>query len=975
MDFTKLSAYELVENHHSNDLNSEAYLLRHKKTGARVAVLENDEENKVFYIGFRTPPKDSTGVAHIVEHTVLCGSEKYPCKDPFVALCKSSLNTFLNAMTYPDKTVYPVASCNDKDFQNLMDVYLDAVFHPNIYHEEKIFKQEGWHYECEGKDAPITYNGVVYNEMKGAFSNPDDVFAREILNSLYPDTTYAVESGGDPDVIPELSYEGFLAFHSAYYHPSNAYIYLYGNGDMAERLKWMDEAYLSKYDEKPLNSFPGKQEAFSAPKYVQKEYPITEDEGEEKATYLSYNISLPVNVDAETYMAMDIVDRALSSNGAILRKTLMEKGIGTEVDACLDQGVYQPYYSISTKNAEASAEEAFVSTIEEVLRKVVSEGFDKEALYAAINRNSFKFREADFGHYPKGLIYGLNALETWLYDDNRPFATLEMISVLDGLKEKVEEGYFEKIVEDVLLNNPHKTILTLVPKKGLQSERDEALVKKLAAYKASLTDEQLEKIIQDTAALKAYQEEEDSPENLRKLPKLSKSDLRREVRKAMSEEMVLDGYKTIFHEYATGGITYAQILFDYTGIPVKYLPYVTLLFDVIGNIDTENYTYDKLHYAAGMKSGGIGSASHIISQKDDGAVKLYGGVKFKCLQNQLRDTVDLLEEMVFTSKFTDYTRLKEIVAESRSSMEGTLLSGGHTLAHSYAMSMISESAAVTERKSGYFFYEFLADLDKNFEERKEELAKTLSLVRDYLFCKESMFLDIACERKELANLSGLFGNFYQKLQDTKPALTGESKVMLTPKQKTAFTFSGQIQYVCRAGKYLQDGEVYKGTMNVLRMVLAYDYLWMKIRVLGGAYGCMNKFGNRGNAYFVSYRDPHLTETIEAFEACADYIASLDLSEEEVLDYIISSIGEADTPVSTPILIDRDRTIFLSRETQEERQRIRDELLDTTLASLKDTAKYVKRLMENDVLVVVGSEDKIKKHTELFDVVKPLQIAK
>ncbi|MCQ2522231.1 MAG: insulinase family protein [Lachnospiraceae bacterium] len=975
MNFDKLSAYELVEQHHSKDLDSEAYLLRHKKTGARVAVLENEEENKVFYIGFRTPPKDSTGVAHIVEHTVLCGSDKYPCKDPFVELCKSSLNTFLNAMTYPDKTVYPVASCNDKDFQNLMDVYLDAVFHPNIYHEEKIFMQEGWHYEMETEDSPLTYNGVVYNEMKGAFSNPEDVFAREILNSLYPDTAYAVESGGDPDVIPELTYQAFLDFHSKYYHPSNAYIYLYGNGDMAERLKWMDEEYLSKYDALKVDSYPGKQRPFDAPLYLQKEYPIAEDESEENATFLSYNMTLPENDDMEIYMAMDIIDRALCGNGGILRKTLTEKGIGTEVDACLDQCLLEPYYSVSTKNANASDEKMFVETIEEVLTNVVKEGFDKEALYAAINRNAFKLREADFGHYPKGLIYGLNALESWLYDDNKPFASLEMITVLEKLEKKVEEGYFEKLVEDLLLKNNHKTILTLVPKKGLQAKRDQALSEKLEAYKQSLTTEEKQKIIESTKALKEYQLEEDTPEQKATLPSLSREDLKREGRQLHSEEMLLDGYKAIYHEYATGGIIYVQMLFDYTDLPVQYLPYVTLLFDILGNINTTNYTYDKLNYAIGRKTGGLGFASHIIENRKTHDITLYAGTKCKCLVGQLSDAAQLMEEVVFNANLQDETRLKEIIAESRSSMEGLFMGSGHTFAYNYALSMVSKHAAYGEAKSGYGYYQFLIDLDEHFDERKEEFIKTLQLVKDFLFRKDRLLFDIGCERQQIKALTGVFATVIGRLTKDAVGLSGDTEIALTPKKKTAFTFSGQVQYVCRAGDYEKAGLSFHGSLHVLKTILGYDYLWQNVRVMGGAYGCMSRFSPTGNAYFVSYRDPHLTETNAIFEACPQYIAQMELEDEELLNYIISTIGANDTPVSVPTLIDRDRTYYLSGEGQDVIQRIRNEVLDTTLEDIHTTAKYLVAFLNNDVLVVVGGEEMIKKNADLFEEIKPLVISK
>ena len=427
----QLQAYTILEKKEIKELNSVGYIMKHNQTGARIVLMENDDNNKVFCVGFRTPPKDSTGVAHIIEHSVLCGSDKFPVKDPFIELAKGSLNTFLNAMTFPDKTIYPVASCNEKDFQNLMDVYMDAVFHPNIYQEEKIFRQEGWHYEMESMEDELTINGVVYNEMKGAFSSPDDVLEREIMNSLYPHTSYAVESGGDPDVIPELTYEDFLAFHSRYYHPSNSYIYLYGDMDMAEKLRFLDVEYLSKYEALAVDSELDEEQPFTEPVEVCKEYPITESESEKENTYLSYNISFGNNLDKEQYIAFQVIDYVLcSAPGAPLKQALIDKGIGKDVYSSYENGIMQPYFSIVAKNADKEQLPEFLATIREELTKITEQGFDKKALRAGLNFYEFRFREADFGSYPKGLMFGLMMLDSWLYDDNKPFVHIDRKSVV-----------------------------------------------------------------------------------------------------------------------------------------------------------------------------------------------------------------------------------------------------------------------------------------------------------------------------------------------------------------------------------------------------------------------------------------------------------------------------------------------------------------------------------------------------------------
>ena len=499
MNINALKNYELVQQKTLNDLQSEGYLLRHIKSGARVLLMENSDENKVFSIGFRTPPEDSTGVPHILEHSVLCGSKNFPVKDPFVELVKGSLNTFLNAMTYPDKTVYPVASCNDKDFQNLMHVYMDAVFYPNIYQHDEIFRQEGWSYNLESEEDALTYNGVVYNEMKGAFSSPEGVLDRVILNTLFPDNTYANESGGDPDVIPELTYEQFLDFHRKYYHPSNSYIYLYGDMDMEEKLNWLDEMYLSKFDTLEIHSEICMQKSFDAVKEVEMNYSISSNESEEDNTYLSYNKVIGTSLDRELYQAFQILDYALlSAPGAPLKKALVDAGIGKDIMGSYDNGIYQPIFSIVAKNANPEQKGAFVSLIEDTLSDIVKNGMDTKALEAGINYHEFRYREADFGNYPKGLMYGLQMFDSWLYDDEKPFLHVEAIETFDFLKEQVGNGYFEQLIQKYLLDNTHGAIVVVKPEKGRTARLDKELEEKLQNYKNSLSKEEVQELVAAT---------------------------------------------------------------------------------------------------------------------------------------------------------------------------------------------------------------------------------------------------------------------------------------------------------------------------------------------------------------------------------------------------------------------------------------------------------------------------------------------
>ena len=552
MTIEQLEAYELIEKKAIDELKSTGYYLKHRKTGAKVCLLSNEDNNKVFYIGFRTPAPDDTGVPHILEHSVLCGSKEFPVKDPFVELAKGSLNTFLNAMTYPDKTVYPVASCNDRDFQNLIHVYMDAVFYPNIYEKEEIFRQEGWHYELESEDAPLTLNGVVYNEMKGAFSSPEGVLEREILNSLYPDTTYANESGGDPKAIPTLKYSEFLDFHSRYYHPSNSYIYLYGDCDMAEKLTWLDEHYLSKYDCLPVDSQVRTQKPFAKTREVVREYSVSAEEGTEDKTYLSYNKSVGDTMDKKLYLAMQVLEYVLlSMPGAPLKQALLDAGIGRDIMSSYDNGVKQPIFSIIAKEANEDQKEAFVEVIEQTLGKLLEKGLDEKALRAGINYFEFRYREADFGSYPAGLMYGLQAFDSWLYDENSVFLHLEAVETFAFLKEQADKGYFEELMRTYLLDNPHASIVIIRPKKGLTAQQDEALRKQLEEYKNGLDKAQIAELIAFTRHLKEYQSEPSSQEDLEKIPLLEREDIEKKAVPFQNEVYPVGDVQVVHHDLYT----------------------------------------------------------------------------------------------------------------------------------------------------------------------------------------------------------------------------------------------------------------------------------------------------------------------------------------------------------------------------------------------------------------------------------------
>lgn len=968
MQLKDLQAYEILEKRPIKDLNSEGIILRHKKSGTRIAVISNDDDNKVFYIGFRTPPEDSTGVAHIIEHTVLCGSDKYPVKDPFVELVKGSLNTFLNAMTYPEKTIYPIASCNDKDFQNLMSVYMDAVFHPNIYKYQEIFKQEGWHYELESEDAPVTINGVVYNEMKGAFSSPDDVLSRQIMTSLFPDTTYANVSGGDPLHIPELTYEEYLDFHRRYYHPCNSYIYLYGDMDVAEKLAWMDEEYLSKYEAIELDSEIKLQKTFEKPVEVTHKYSISSTESEENNTYLSYNTVVETALDEKLYLAFDILDYALvSAPGAPLKQALIDAGIGSEITGGYDSGTLQPTFSIIAKNTNPEEKEHFLTVIRETLEGLVKNGLNKKSLLAGINSSEFRYREADFGHFPKGLLYGIQCLDSWLYDDMRPFLHLEALDTYRFLKEQVNTDYFEQLIQKYLLDNKHASVVIIEPEKGLNAKNEAVLEKKLAEYKAGLSEEEIKKLVENTRHLKEYQETPSLKEDLEKIPMLARSDMKKEAALFYNTELSVKEVPVIHHDIFSNGIIYLTMLFDIAHIPAEDIPYLGVLKAVLGYVDTKNYSYADFSNEVNIHTGGIGSTIGVypsVKEKDDYKVKFE--VRTKALYDKLPEAVSLMEEMLFTSKLCDEKRLYEIIAELKSRLQVSISSAGHSVASTRAMTYFSKAAAY---KDTITFYEVLCDLEAHFEERKEALIAKLKELTEAIFTRENLLVSVTCEKEGLSIATAELEKFIPMLFET--AKTTKKAEIIPVQKNEGFMDVSQVMYVARAGNFRAHGFEYHGALRILKVIMEYDYLWINIRVKGGAYGCMNGYMKNGDTYFVSYRDPNLEKTNEIYDGIPAYIEQFTADERDMTKYIIGTISDMDIPMNPSTKGDRSMAAYLQNISYEEIQKERDQVIHATQEDIRNLKDMIASVLDEKNLCVIGNEETLQAHEDMFDNLKHL----
>jgi len=965
MKMEQIPAYELVTKQDIPDIHSMGYLLKHKKSGARVMVLENDDENKVFNIAFRTPPADSTGVAHILEHSVLCGSKKFPLKDPFVELVKGSLNTFLNAMTYPDKTMYPVASCNDQDFKNLMHVYLDAVFFPNIYEKEEIFRQEGWHYELEDVDSPLTLNGVVYNEMKGAFSSPEDVLDREVFNSLFPDTPYGVESGGDPKCIPDLKYSEFLSFHSRYYHPSNSYIYLYGNMDAAERLNWMDEEYLSKYDAMPVTSVIARQEPFDKMKELVMEYPITENEPEEQNSYLAYNVVTGDSLDVERCTAFEVLDYTLlSAPGAPVKQALLDAGMGKDIMGSYEDGIYQPFFSIVAKNADPANKEKFVQLIQDTLGEIAEKGIDKKAIAAGINYMEFRFREADFSSFPKGLMYGIDVFDSWLYDDKKPFDYLKRLDIFASLKEKAKTRYFEELIEEYLLSNTHASIVVVNPKRGLAAKREKELEYKLAAYKDSLTLEEKERLAAETKHLKEYQDEPETEEALRTIPLLTRKDISKEGAKLYNTPKQVGDTLVLYHDLYTNGIGYLDLLFDTKAVPESLIPYLGILKSVLGYVDTEHYTYSQLFNEINARSGGILFGLQVFGNAEKPQDnKHMAGVKAKALYEDIPFVFEMIREILCTSKFEDDKRLYEILAKMKSRMQMSMASAGHSTAVARALSYFSENAYFQEKTTGIDFYKFLDELETNFQEKKEDLKEKLKELMVYVFRPENLTVSYTADQKGCRGLE----EEVQKLKAvlcTKEIMPGSFAPVLEVKNE-GFQTSGQVQYVAAAGNFREVGYSYTGALRILKVMLSYEYLWTNIRVKGGAYGCMSSFRRNGDGFLVSYRDPNLVKTLEVFRKTGEFIRSFDADEREMTKYIIGTISEMDVPMTPSGKGNLSLNAWFSKVTEEDMAKERQEILEAQPEDIRKLAGIVDAMMEQNRICVVGSEEKLEQEKQIF----------
>lgn len=959
------SGFKLLETKELKDINSTGMIFQHEKTGAKLLFLKNEDDNKVFSISFRTPPENSTGVPHIIEHSVLCGSRKFPVKEPFVELIKGSLNTFLNAMTFADKTMYPVASKNDKDFVNLMDVYLDAVLYPDIYKHREIFMQEGWHYELENKEDELKYKGVVYNEMKGAFSSPDSVLMRKIQESLFPDTTYGVESGGDPDNIPELSYEEFINFHKRYYHPSNSYIYLYGNMDIEEKLKFIDENYLKDFDKLEIDSKIHSQKPFNSTVETVVNYPISPNENHEDKTFLSYNFVTGSSTDPEEYLALDILETILlESESSPLKKALIEANLGKDVYGFYDRSIIQPLFSIVVKNSNENKKEDFKNVVTNTLKDLVAKGLDKKLIEACINRKEFDLREANYQSLPKGLAYGIQCMDSWLYEES-PFMHLEFEDTLKKIKTALTTNYFEKLIEKYLLGNTHSSILIVKPEKGLTEKKDAKISEELKKYKESLSEEEINKIIEDTKNLMKRQVTPDSPEDLKVIPLLSLEDIRKDSDVLPLVEKEECGVKVLHHPIFTSGIGYLTMYFDMGEVSKDLIPYASLLSAILTNISTKNYNYEDLTNEIDINTGGMSFSAACYSKFDDSST-FYPkfNVRAKVLIDKLPRLMELLGEIISNTEFDEDKKIKEMIQKIKSRLEMSMFDRGHMVAAKRVCSYFSPSTKYNEMINGIDFYKFICALEKNFENRWDELKSNLEKVYTMVFNKENLIVSFTSEEKDYDKFKETFCNLYNDLNDSKAACCKPNFNFKA--ENEGFMTSAKVQYVAKGYNFRKLGYDYTGALKVLKTIISFDYLWNKVRVQGGAYGCMSHFEMNGNLFFTSYRDPNLKETLNTYNDIYKYVEILGVDEREMTKYIIGTMSEVDSPLTPSMMGDAAAVNYIRGISQEAIQKERDEILNCNIENLKNLKALFQQLAKENYICVIGNENKITENKDLFN---------
>lgn len=955
---TKQYGFELISEEYVEELASTAKLWRHTVTGAQLLSMSNIDENKVFGVTFRTPPENSTGVAHILEHSVLCGSEKYPVKEPFVELLKSSLQTFLNAFTYPDKTCYPVASTNLQDFYNLIDVYIDAAFFPKI--TEHIFQQEGWHYEMENPDAPLTYKGVVFNEMKGVYSSPDSMLSEKAQQSLFPDMTYGLDSGGDPATIPHLTYEQFQKFHETFYHPANARFFFWGDDPEEERLAILGRL-LDRFGPLTVDSSVPLQGDFPAPRSVVEGYPAGEDD---TRAMFTINWLLPETRDVEANFALQMLEQMLIGMPASpLRKALIESGLGEDIAGVgLENELRQMYFSTGLKGIERTDAGKVEALIFDTLRSLAENGIDKECIEAAINSVEFDLRENNTGRFPVGLAVMVHSLTTWLYDGD-PLALLAYEKPLARIKEQVSSGapYFEDIIRACFLSNTNRSTVLMVPDSQLADTRKEDEERRLAAIRETLNSQAVTELISTAETLKKIQETPDDPEAVAAIPRLTLENISRTEKAIPHEEQSLANIPIYFHNLETSGIAYITAGFDISTVPQELLPLLPLLGRSMTEMGTAKRDFVQLGMRIAAKTGGIGADTSFTTKLSNGAPVSRLMLQGKSTVDKAEDLFALLQEVLLETNLDDKERFKAILLEEKAREEQRLVPSGHIVVMSRLRAHYSVAGWLGEVTGGVDYLLYLRKLVERIDTEWEEILSDLAHLRELIACRNNALLNVTLDTANWRTIRNTAEKFIQALPD-RPLDSADWHVDNFPKNE-GFAIPAQVNYVGKAANIYDLGYTYHGSANVIFKHLRMGWLWDKVRVQGGAYGAFCSFDRAtGVLAQVSYRDPNLMNTLDIYDKSAEYLANLSLSQDDLEKAIIGTIGDIDAHMLPDAKGMTALMRHLTNSTEEIRLQTREEILSTTLKDFHNFAEIMSEAAKAGNIAILGGAG-VKEATE------------
>lgn len=947
-------SFEPLRSESIEEYGAEATLYRHTRTGAEVMSVRVDDENKVFGITFRTPPPDHTGIAHILEHCVLCGSRSYPTKEPFVELLKGSLQTFLNAFTYPDKTCYPVASQNLQDFYNLIDVYLDAVFYPLLTVEA--FEQEGWHYELEAPDQPLSFKGVVFNEMKGVYSSPDSVLIEQAQHSLFPDTVYGLDSGGDPSRIPDLTHDQLVAFHRRFYHPSNSRIWFYGDDDPQRRLEYL-EPWLSAFEARHPDSDVPLQKPFDAPRRMEHRYRTDDPHAK---SFVALNWALPSPTDAQSALHATILAHILIGTPASpLRKALIDSGLGEDLCGCgLETHARQMFFSTGLKGVEPRRCGEVEALARRTLERLASEGIEAATVESSLNTVEFTLRENNTGSYPRGLSLMLRSLTSWLYGGD-PFAPLLFAKPLADVRARWASGepFFEKLVRAWLLDNPHHTVLTLHADPELGRQLDEAEKRRLDEARAGLTEDQLRELAAHTAALKARQTAPDDPAALAKIPRLSVKDLPRRNKNIPTAKLIVAKARALHHDIFTNGIFYLDVALNVRALSPGQLPYVPLLGRCLLETGTTREDFVALQQRIGSRTGGIvpRTFSSIVRETDSGTVWLV--LRGKALDAQAADLIDILRDVLFHARLDLKTRIRQLAAEEKARLESDLIPSGHRFAALRARSLYNESDYAAERMGGVSYLVFLRNLIAEIDANWPAVADALENIRSLLLNRRTMIFNVTCSADTWTKVEPLLEEWIDSIPE-RPDRRPPWPLNAAPAFE-GLAVPATVHYVAKVYDLRVGAHAFRGSDLVAARFLRNGYLWERVRMRGGAYGAFCSLDHRsGLVTFSSYRDPNLRETIEVFDQAAEFLKQIELDKNEMEKAIIGAIGDLDQHMLPDARGYAALCRWLANDPEPFRQRMREEILDAHVDDFRLLGEALRQAREYGRVAAVGSESSL-----------------